>query len=146
MTIKLRLVGLSEAVGTLDGLPERMNRSVIRQLSQVAYDDAYKGAARHSKTGAMLQSLYNRSVPNGRAIGHDLARAPQAEFVNLGTRAHKIRPRNKKALRWVSGGKFIFARGVNHPGYRGDGYLFNAASVALRQFSSIVDAALRESR
>lgn len=146
MTIKLTLQGLSEAVGTIKQIPPELERRVILDLSQVAYESAYAGAASHSKTGVLLQSLFNRAVPNGRAVGHDIDRAPQALWVNLGTRPHDIRPRNKKSLRWASGGQFIFAKLVKHPGYAGDAYVIRSATDALRQFSAIVDAAMKEAK
>lgn len=144
MTIFMRFEGLTEATGTLRRLPAALERTTILRMSQVAYDEAQRGAGRHNKTGAMVQSLFNRSIPKGREVGHDPQRAPHAIFVQLGTRAHVIMPKNKKALRWASGGTFFFAGKVNHPGYRGDPYLIVAATLALRKFSNIVTAALRE--
>lgn len=131
----------------LPAIPKKMQSSVLLQMSQIAYDTAQRGAGSHSRSGgsgALFQSLYNRSIPNGREVGHDTDRAPHAGFVLLGARAHKIRPKNKKALRWPSGGVFRFAREVNHPGYRGDNYLNRAADDALRQFAAIVDRATKE--
>ena len=144
MTLFIRFEGLSEAKGTLRRLPERLERMTILRMSQVAYAEARRGAGRHNKSGALLQSLYNRAIPRGREVGHDPSRAPHAVFVQLGTRPHEIRPKNKQALRWASGGMFFFAGRVNHPGYRGDAYLLAAATLALREFSRIVDDALKE--
>lgn len=144
MTLFIRFEGLTEATGTLQRLPAHLEKTTILRMSQVAYDEAQRGAGRHNKTGALFQSLFNRPIPNGREVGHDPARAPHAVFVQLGTRPHEIRPKNKKALRWASGGKFFFAGKVNHPGYRGDAYLINAATLALREFSGILDKALKE--
>jgi hypothetical protein len=146
MTLFVRFQGLTEATGTLRQLPAHLERTTINRMAQVAYDEAQKGAGRHTKPGggALFQSLFNRPIPKGREVGHDLARAPHAVFVLFGTRPHEIRPKNKKALRWASGGKFFFAGKVNHPGYRGDGYLFNAATLAVREFSAILDQALKE--
>ena len=140
MTITLRLSGLSEATGTLRGIMPHLTDKTILGLSQVAYDEAQIGAARHNKTGALVQSLFNRAVPGGREVGHDTRRAPQALWVNLGTKPHVIMPKNKKALRWSGGGKFFFAGKVNHPGYRGDPYIINAATLAVQQFARILDA------
>lgn len=145
MTIFVKFTGLSDVTGTLQRLPAEFEHQTILRMSQAAYDVAQVGAGRHNKTGALFQSLYNRSIPNGREVGHDTARAPHAVFVNLGTRPHEIRPSKKKALRWASGGGFFFAGKVNHPGYRGDAYLIEAATQAVRQFASIVDAAFKES-
>lgn len=144
MTLRLRFDGLSEAAGTLRRLPAALERSTILRMSQVAYDEAQRGAGRHNRTGALVQSLFNRAIPKGREVGHDPQRAPHAIFVQLGTRPHVILPKKKKALRWASGGRFFFAGKVNHPGYRGDAYLFAAATQAVREFSTIVTAALRE--
>ena len=144
MTFQIRLNGLSEATGTLRRLPAALERSSMLRLSQVAFDEAQLGAGRHNKTGALFQSLFNRAIPKGREVGHDTRRAPHAIFVQLGTRPHVILPKRKKALRWAAGGRFFFAGRVNHPGYRGDAYLINAATLAVREFSKILDAALKE--
>ena len=142
MTITLRLSGLSEATGTLRGIMPHLTHKTILDLSQVAFEEAYKGASRHDKpsgTHALIQSLFNGAVPGGRFVGHDLRRAPQAEWVNMGTPPHVIMPKNKKALRWSGGGRFFFAKKVNHPGYIGDAYIIRAASVAIQQFARILD-------
>ena len=144
MTLFIKFEGLSDAVGTLRRLPAGLEKTTILRMSQVAYDEAQRGAGRHNKTGALFQSLFNREIPNGREIGHDPQRAPHAIFVQLGTRPHEIRPKNKKALRWSGGGKFFFAGKVNHPGYIGDAYLINAATLAVREFSRILDESLKE--
>lgn len=145
--LSLRLAGLSEAVGSLRGLPPTLERTTLLRMSQVAYDAAQQGAGRHTKpggSGALFQSLYNRSIPKGREVGHDPQRAPHALFVNLGTRPHEIRPKKKRALRWAGGGLFHFAKVVRHPGYRGDAYMIAAATLAVREFRAILDQAMKE--
>lgn len=146
MSISLKLIGLSEAQGTIRNFPRSLEQKAILGLSQVAYESAYKGAASHSKTGVLLQSLFNRPTPLGREVGHDTDRAPQALWVNAGTKPHDIKPKNKKSLRWVSGNRFIFSKLVRHPGYRGDAYIARAATDALRQFSAIIDRATKDSK
>ncbi len=140
----VRLQGLTEVRGKLPQIPKEIERTVILRLSQIVYEQGFAGASRHSKTGALLQSLYNRAIPGGREIGHDPQRAPHALFVNVGTRPHVIRPKDKKALRWVVGNRFVFAKEVHHPGYRGDAYMIAAATEALRQFKQIVDQATKD--
>jgi hypothetical protein len=146
---QVRVAGISGAIISIRTLPPTLERATILRMSQIAYDAAQRGAGRHSKpggTGALFQSLYNRSIPKGREVGHDPQRAPHALFVNLGTRPHEIRPKNKKALRWAGAGMFHFAKVVNHPGYRGDAYVVAAADTALREFRAIVDQATKEAR
>lgn len=53
-------------------------------------------------------------------------RAPYGPFVHAGTKPHTITPKNRRALRWVSGNRFIFAKQVNHPGTREDPFLYEA--------------------
>lgn len=145
MTISIQVTGLNEVKGELLQLPERLEREVIRQISDIAMRSVEAGAARHNRTGALFQSVYNRAIPNGREVGHDPQRAPHALFVVFGTRPHKIRPKDKKALRWAGPGGFIFSRLVYHPGYIGDDYMKRAADNALRQFDTIVTNTLKES-
>lgn len=145
MSIQVRILGVDALMQDLQALPVKMEASVLRQMSQIAYDRAQEGAGRHSKTGALFRSLYNRSIQHGREVGHDPRLAPHALFVNFGTRPHKIYPKDKKALRWAGGGAFHFAKFVNHPGYRGDNYMQRAADAAIVQFTAIVTAAIKES-
>lgn len=145
MTITVTLQGLSEVRGQLPQIPQNIQKRVIFNLSQVAYDFAEQGARRHAKTGPLMLSLFNRAIPGGREVGHDLNRAPHALFINAGTKPHIIRPKDKKALRWVVGNRFVFAKEVKHPGYRGDGYIVQSATEALRQFAAIVDKATKDS-
>lgn len=145
--LSIRIAGATEAVGKLRGLPPELERTTLLRMSQIAYDAAQRGAGRHTKpggTGALFQSLYNRKIPKGREVGHDPQRAPHALWVNLGTRPHEIRPKNKKALRWAGGGLFHFAKVVKHPGYRGDAYVIEAATLAVREFRAIVDQAMKD--
>ena len=143
--MSVEINGLKELVFDLRAFPDKIQEKVIARLSQVAYNSAQKGAGRHVVTGALYQSLFNRPIAGGRQVGHDTRRAPHAKFVIQGTRPHTIRPKNKKALRWVDGNGFRFAKFVNHPGYRGDPYMDAAADDALRQFIQITTDATKGS-
>lgn len=143
--INVTVNGITQLLGDLKPLPEAVEKRVIQNMSQIAYNSAQKGAGRHFKTGALFQSLYNRGVTGGRAVGHDPSRAPHAMFVIFGTRPHVIKPNKKKALRWVGPGGFVFAKKVNHPGYRGDDYMGRAKDDAIAQFQKITRDALKAS-
>ena len=56
-------------------------------------------------------------------VGSDVYYAP---YVNDGTRPHVIRPKTKQALRFMVGGRVVFARVVNHPGTRPNPFLDRA--------------------
>ena len=150
MAIKVTIHGVDKLVGDIGRLTPALEKAVILRMSQVAYDSMQQGAGRHSKTGKLFSSLYNRSIPKGREVGHDplgtrLENGLSYDvFVIFGTKPHRIYPKNKKALRWSGGGAFHFAKWVNHPGYRGDNYMQVAADAAITQFATIVTNAMKE--
>lgn len=49
-----------------------------------------------------------------------------AQMVNDGTRPHVIRPKNASVLRFVVGGRVVYARVVHHPGTRANPFLDRA--------------------
>lgn len=139
MPIGVKLVGMPEVRQAIIGLPQKIEREALLRMSQIAYDSMQLGADRHTKTGALFQSVYNRPLGEaGREVGHDPERAPYAAFVLFGTRPHRISARTRKALRWPSGDSFRFARWVNHPGYAGDDYLTTSARDALDELNRII--------
>ena len=142
-------ISIAEFKNFIDEVPTTLRKKVLLRMSQVAYDYAKEGANRHFVTGALRQSLRNESAktaldPNRRRVYHDANRAPHAVFVNFGTRPHIIKPKTKKALRWVGPNGFIFAKEVKHPGYRGDAYMVRAATQAIKSMRKIVDDVMRE--
>jgi hypothetical protein len=144
MSITIRIPDNATTIEEIRRLPANLERTAILRMSQIAYDQMQDGARSHSKKGDLFASIYNRAIPKGREVGHDPQRAPHALFVVFGTKPHVIRPKTKKALRWVSGNGFAFAGKVNHPGYRGDNYLQRAADEAVRQMPAIINAAIKE--
>lgn len=142
--IKVTVNGL-EVSQLARNLPVALARDVLLQMSQVAHDRVQAGADRHTKTGALFRSVYNRQTPSGgREVGHDPVAAPYAQWVVFGARPHIIRPKNKKALRFPVFSGFRFAKSVKHPGYRGDDYMTAAANAAVVEFAAIVDRVLKD--
>lgn len=69
--------------------------------------------------------------PTAAGFSVDIAyTAPQAEFTEKGTRPHVIRPRRAKALRFVSGGRTVFARVVHHPGTKAQHWFSRRVNLA----------------
>ncbi len=52
--------------------------------------------------------------------------APYGVFIHKGIRAHDIFPKRRKALRWVDGNKFLFAKRVRFPGWDPDPFIYDA--------------------
>lgn len=63
------------------------------------------------------------SLRGSLTVGSDLE---YAGFVNDGTRPHQIRPKNASVLRFVVGGRVVYAKVVNHPGTRARPFLDRA--------------------
>lgn len=52
------------------------------------------------------------------------------QYLLYGSPPHVIRPRRRKALRFVAGGRVVFAKQVRHPGQRGDNFMVKALAKA----------------
>ena len=76
--------------------------------------------ARHTDTGETIRELKSRTVSEG-VEWYDPA--PGGFYVEEGTVAHLIRPKNAKALRWMGPSGPIFAKEVRHPGTKADPWL-----------------------
>lgn len=139
----------SNLAGT-EAIRERLlrigDRMAKRALQATAEDvEAMVGhdAGKHTKTGALFRSVHAHPAGSDAwEVGHDLQIAPYALFVHWGTRRHKIKPKDKKTLRFPMGGKFAFAREVDHPGYKGDPWIVRAAAEAPHIFERHVAALL----
>ena len=142
---------ITVSITGIDGLEQTLGRIVpqseraVLMLAERVHELAVIGAEKHRKSGALVDAFGHgpKKIQGGWEIGADRQRAPHAVFVHWGTRPHIIRPKNKKALRWAGGGGFIFARFVNHPGYKGDPFLVNAANQAMREFPRMVEQPLK---
>lgn len=143
MAYKITIAGADGVVRTLDGTKKIPNQAV-RDLAQFIHNKARLGAGRHFKTGALEQSTYIRRLQEGWQVGHDAQRAPHAGFVHFGTRPHLIKPSKKKSLRWPQDARFIFARTVHHPGYKGDPWLFRAVDEVGLRFNEIVNNSIKK--
>lgn len=93
------------------------------------------------KTGNLGRSIRIGAVSPTRA--ETVATASYAAYVERGTRAHDIRPKNKKVLAWAAdgsarlsgavrtGGKVRFAKRVRHPGTKAQPYMVPGAKKAV---------------
>jgi hypothetical protein len=136
--ISIRFSGVDAIRRQMSRLVPDLSREVTAKTAQQIYEQARAGADRHTKTGALVRSLQIQRLGDARyAVGHDLQMAPHALFVHWGTKPHLIRPKDKKALRWVGSNGYVFAKIVHHPGYKGDPYLARAREAVARRFSTI---------
>lgn len=145
MNITVSVTGTERVRAMLERIGARLGAQALSQTAVEIEDYIEKEASRHNKSGALVQSIYKARTPGGGwEIGHDTRRAPHAVFVHFGTKAHAIRPTNKRALRWAGGGQFHFAKIVHHPGTKPDKWLERAASIAPMTFERHVAGQLRK--
>lgn len=105
----------------------------IRQAVKASAIEVQAEAQTHhnytSRTGDLTRSIDMRMLTDRSAVVYlDEGLADYGPFVHEGTRPHMIRPKNRKALRWVptGGNSFLFAKNVLHPGNRMDPFLYRA--------------------
>ncbi len=79
-------------------------------------------------TGRLRNSIKVRSTEKGLIIWM----ADYGKFVEFGTNPHIIKPTEKKALKFKSGGNVVFAKQVKHPGTRPNPFVRNAINNKLR--------------
>ena len=141
------LAGTDAIRRKLEQIGDKLAKRALAETAEEIEENVGEWAGRHTRpggTGALFRSIVARPLGDGSQweIGHDLQVAPHALFVHWGTRPHKIKPKNKKMLRFPVGGKFAFAREVNHPGYKGDPWLADQAAEAPKIFERRVNALL----
>lgn len=125
---------------TFARLDDFAKNDALAYLQDVVFENAYDLADRHTKDGNLLQSLYHKKInSNTYELGADANKASYAIFVHNGTRAHDIMPKTRKFLRWVKSDRFVFAKKVRHPGYRGDPFFIKAVHISVPQFKAWAD-------
>lgn len=122
------------------------NRELMNQIGLTAIREQKILVPR--KTGNLGRSIGLASLT--AASVDTRAGANYAAFVEFGTRAHDIVPRNKKVLRFAvganarlsgaprSGAPVVFAKRVKHPGTRAQPYMVPGAQKAIEGIDDIV--------
>lgn len=96
--------------------------------------DAVAAEARRRAPGSMSERIpAPRVVVRATGLSADVTCVhPAIMYVVRGTRRHPIRPiPPKKALRFTTGGRVVFARRVDHPGTRANDFLNAALRMAV---------------
>jgi hypothetical protein len=129
--------GMTQLLARMEAI--KPNANLMRTLALSAVREQKILVPR--KTGNLGRSIRLGSVSPTRA--ETVAAAHYAAYVERGTRAHVIRPKSKKVLRWAAdgsarlsgavrtGGKVRFAKRVNHPGTRAQPFMLPGAKKAV---------------
>lgn len=147
------LDGEERVIDTLTKTPPRIMKRFWQLSAQFAQTELLKNVRPHIVTGRLERNSYVDIIKDGIEIGvrnqgmmvpWKGRRINYSMFVEHGTKPHIIEPKNKKALRWVSGSKFIFAKKVHHPGYKGDPFLQNTANATFKKLQGFFNKAIQE--
>lgn len=91
-------------------------KNVVRDTAEDISKEAKNNINRNSyKTGVLKRSVITSFNKQGQEATIQ-ATAKHAPYVEYSTRAHTIRPKNKKVLAFNGGNKMVFVKKVNHPG------------------------------
>lgn len=142
---------------------ERILNKYLRQAVKSSTEEVAEHARTHhgftARTGMLERSIISLLSQDGLKgwVTIDRTQAPYGPYVHQGTKQHIIVPRRKHALRWVgdvtnakgeSKKAFFFAKRVNHPGFKGDPFLFTALEAKRgyieKMFDNRVEAAIKE--
>lgn len=80
----------------------------------------------------------NKRVGKRRVVGQVISDANYSMAVHNGARAHIIRARRAKALRFEQGGRIVYRSSVNHPGVRARPWLAQALASECRPLGFVV--------
>lgn len=115
----------------------RIDQSALQRLLSAVGGPGNRLLLRRAERVAALARQYatgHGSIPEGIVVGPVVDKSVKVIstnehtlFVHEGTRRHFIRPRRRGGvLRFQVGGRVVYARVVNHPGYKGDPFLTKA--------------------
>lgn len=115
--------GLERALRRPGGLGERILRRRARPVA---------ARARQLAPGSMGNGITMRVEGTGRGMQAVITSThPASGFVVRGTRAHPIRARRGKALKFTAGGQTLFRKAVFHPGTKANNFLMQAVRETL---------------
>lgn len=105
--------------------------SMATQLKKSSRDIVERAQDIHNyktKTGNLDNSIQWESRGQFETvIGLDTIKAPYSDFQHEGTKDHSVKPKNKKALRFVgSRGRFFFSKGHVVSGIKRDQFIFKS--------------------
>ncbi len=137
----IKISGLDDTFKMLDEIDKSYASDFIKTTTQKAYENLKFFAKPHHVDGTLERNIRHKVKSNAGIVwiaddnmltswhGKEIN---YAEFVLFGSKAHEIKPNNKKALRFSLGG-FIFSKSVHHPGYKGDDFIKKAIQKTLTQ-------------
>jgi len=142
--IQINQSDLDEINKTFKKLADVDKSSTFKAFSSFVYNRAIDRADEHTKTGALIKSIFLKKRNGYYFVGVNRKIAHYGVFVHWGTKPRIIERDKRKALRWADGGVFRFAKEVHHPGYKGDPFLTLALDDGIKKLSDFFDKLEKE--
>lgn len=130
--------GVREALQQLEARITAAARQSLGQAAAYAAELA-RGTTKFTDRSGRLR----RGIVRGAKGTYSLfvkTRSRHALFVEDGTRAHPIRAKRRRALRFVVGGRTLFRKSVQHPGTKATHFMRDARDDAEGQLLRFVRA------
>lgn len=122
----------TQAAERIDEYPDKLDRALQVATPKAAntVEEAYKQTIprKTGRTAATIGSVIEPK-PDG-ATAYIGTSDEIAQYLEYGTRPHRIVPRNAKALRFEIGSRIVFAKSVNHPGTSAHNSLLKASQAS----------------
>lgn len=124
---------------------EGILRRSIKNAMERSVSELHNYATTHhrfiSRTGTLERAVQSEVTDGGfrGVVSLNEGVAGYGPCVHEGSKAHVIRPRNKRVLRWPGKGGFVFSKISHHPGYKGDPFLYDALDDNLAEIDKIFD-------
>lgn len=122
----------------MQNLPIEMQDNLTKQLAEETRD-VMKSQAPRGKTGWLRGSITYQQTGRGSWVVYPLA--PQAMWVNYGTRPHPIYPRRaggRLVFYWEKLGRRVSLPMVNHPGQKQNPFVARTYQIMYRRCEQLV--------
>lgn len=118
-------------------------RQVLGQLAALAVSHARSTTTFKDRTGALRNSITRGEKGTWalfvKAGGKD---APYAQFIEAGSRAHEIKARRARFLRFEQNGQVVFRKRVFHPGTKPTRFMQSARDASEGVAAQYLEAGL----
>lgn len=128
-------------MGDVEGILRRSIKNAMERSVSKLHNYATTHHRFISRTGTLERAVQSEVTDGGfrGVVSLNEGVAGYGPCVHEGSRAHVIRPRNKRVLRWPGKGGFVFSKISHHPGYKGDPFLYDALDDNSAEIDKIFD-------
>lgn len=137
MLVRVEATETLRGLRTLERRIEDVARIQLYEVARVAYRAARDTTLFKDRTGELRGTL--DIIDKGAYWKRVIAPANHAKFIEYGTKAHVIRPKRAKMLRFYVGERVVYARKVNHPGTAKRPFIENAARAGAQAMRILFD-------